>query len=152
MLSFEFTRRISEFLYQWVMDVSEGAPRGSLYTKIFSNDGVKGGHGMEYCLFYLVGVSLVTAAIFYFLVASSIQNATKKNYITSFVVGFVCLVVINYLATQIILPEVNVLKSFNMVKVCLVDIVYYTVAFELWSLLMKDSSKAGGLHLLTAIK
>ena len=151
MLSFEFTRRISRFLYQWVMDVKEGNPPGTLFKEIFSNDS-GGGHGMEYCLFYLVIVSLVTAAIFYYVVASNIQNATKKNYITSFVVGFVCLVVINYLATQIILPGVNVLKSFNMVKVCLVDIVYYTLAFELWSLLMKDFSKAGGLHLLTAIK
>ena len=151
MVSFDFTVRISNFLYQWVMDASEGDPRGSLYRAIFSNDG-QGGHGMEYCLFFLIIVSILTAAIFYFGIASNIQNATKKNYLATYIMGFICLAVINYVGMQLIVEDVNVLSSFNMVKVCLVDAVYYTILFELASLAMKSFSKAGDIHLLSLFR
>ena len=151
MLTFDFTVKISNFLYQWVMDVNEGNPRGSLYRAIFSNDG-KGGHGMEYCLFFLLGVSIVTAAIYYFGISSNIQNATKKNYLATYIMGFICLAVINYVGMQLIVRDVNVLTSFNMVKVCLIDAVYYTVLFEVSSLAMKGFSKAGDIHLLSLFK
>ena len=152
MVSFDFTVKISNFLYQWVMDASEGNPRGSLYRAIFSNDGQGGGHGMEYCLFFLLIVSIVSAAIFYFGIASNIQNATKNNYLSTYIMGFICLAVINYVGMQLIVEDVNVLTSFNMVKVCLIDIVYYTVLFELASLLMKGLSQAGDIHLLSLFK
>lgn len=151
MVSFDFTVKISNAIYQWVLDPGEGNPRGSLYKAIFSNDGT-GGHGMEYCLFFLLIVSILTAAAYYFIIASNIRSATKNNYFWTYVMGFICLVIINYLGMQLILDDVNVLKSFNMVKLCLIDIAYYTVLFEIASLLMKPLSKAGDIELISLIK
>lgn len=151
-MTFDFTVKLSNFLYQWVLDASEGTnPRGSLYTAIFSNDGIKGGHGMEYCFFFLVILSILTSGVFYYVIASNIQNATKKNYVITWIMGYICLVVINYVGMQLVV-DVNVLSSFNMVKLCLIDAIYYTAFFEVWSLIMKGYSKAGDIDLLSILK
>ena len=149
MVSFDFTVKLSK-IYDWVLDVSEGDPRGSLFREIFSNDG-QGGHGQEYCLWFLIIVSFLTAAIFYFGIAKNIQNATKKNYLSTYVMGYICLVAINYVGMQLIV-DANVLTSFNMVKVCLVDILYYTILFEVASLIFKQFSDAGNIHLFNISK
>lgn len=147
-MSFEFTVKLSNGLYQWLLDGRE-----ENYKVIFSNDGPGAGHGMEYCFFFMFGVSLITALIYYFGIASDINNATKKNYLSSWIMGFICLVAINYAGMEVILDgNASVLPSFNMVKICLIDIIYYSVLFEVFSLLFKDHSNASNIHLLTAFK
>lgn len=149
MLTFDFTVKISNFLYKWVLDKDEGNPRGSLYQAIFSNDG-RNGHGMEYCLFFLLCVSIITAFIYYYVVAANIQNATKKNYFTTYIMGYICLWIINYLGLQMVV-DANVFASFNLVKICLIDALYYSVLFGISSACMKSKSKAGDIDLFTLI-
>lgn len=147
-MSFDFTVKLSNGLYQWLLDSRE-----ENYKVIFSNDGPGAGHGMEYCFFFMLGVSLITALLYYYWIASDINNATKKNYLSSWIMGFICLVAINYAGMEVILDgNASVLPSFNMVKICLIDTIYYSVLFEVFSSLFKRYSNASNIHLLTAFK
>ena len=150
MPTFDFTVKLSNIIYKWILDPSEGNPRGSLYKAIFSNDG-NGGHGMEQCLFFLLFTSLAAAGVYYFVVASNIKQATKSNYVVTWIGGFICLLIINYLGLTVTL-DADVFSSFNMIKLCFIDAAYYTVLFELWSLVMLPFSKAGNIHLLSLHK
>lgn len=147
---FDLTKSVSEFLYDWILNIDEtGDGDRNLYHEIFANDGEYCGHGMEYCLFFLLGISILAALCFYFVISRDITKATKKNYIITCVVGYICLVVTNYFGLDYLTDvDGEVFYSFNVFKVCLIDILYYAILLECWSLLMKSRSNAGNIDLL----
>lgn len=117
------------------------------YIEVFSP---QGGHGMEYCLFFLLGISLVFTLVYYFGVASNIRQATPKNYLLTMVMGYIVLVAVNYLGIATLFSN-DALTTFNLVKISLIDVVYYVVLFEVFSLIFKNMSKASGVDIISIL-
>ena len=139
---FTLTERLSSFMYGWMMDATEES-----YNEVLSS---QGGHGMEYCLFFLLGISLVFTLIYYFGVAADIRHATPKNYLLTMVMGYIVLAAVNYLGIATLFSN-DALASFNLVKITLIDIVYYIVLFEVFSLMFKNMSKASGVDFISIL-
>ena len=92
------------------------------------------------CFLFLIGVSLVFTLVYYFFIDSNARNATPKNYLSVSIMGYFALVAINYLGLATIAHE-NVLIKTDILLICLADIIYYILLFELWSLVFKGLSK-----------
>ena len=152
MISFDFTVRLSDGIYEWLLNQDD--PES--FTSLFSNATPTYGHGIEYSFFFLLIASVLSAVAFYFVIANNIQAATKRNYVITWLMGYICLVVINFAGLAVLCPDgldyIFHEQFFNMVRICFIDFFYYTIIFEIWSLLFKGASKAGDIHLLTVFK
>ncbi len=138
---FKLTERISSFLYNWQVDATENN-----FVEVFGHEG----HGLEFCLFFLLGVSLVFAIIFYLVIAKNVNNATPKNYFLMMLMGYIVLVATNYLGFATIYGN-EVISSTNLLKVSVVDILYYVVLFEAWSWVFKGMSNASNISLISIL-
>ena len=105
------------------------------------------GHGKEYCFYILLLVALSFALAFYFGVASKVQNATKQNYRGMYIMGYIALVILSCIGMAVFVTP-SAVKTLPMLEICLCNIFWYSVLFEVFSLLFKDLSKAQGVHLL----
>lgn len=138
---FTLTERLSSILYNWQMDASE-----TNFVEVFGNEG----HGLEYCLFFLLGVPLLFTLLFYFGIAKNVNNATPKNYLLITLMGYIVLIAINYFGFAILFGN-EVLSSTNLLKVSILDAAYYIVLFELFSLAWKKMSNASNIDLISII-
>lgn len=134
----ELLIRISEILYNWVLK----APGHKEFTQVYSN-AQNGGHGMMYTLIFLLVISIVAAAMYYFVVCRSVENATKKNYWIVCGLGLLTLIIVTVVGLRLISgyngPEY---WSDNLLKLNLINIAYYAVFFEIWSLIFMPMSKS----------
>lgn len=147
---FTWSENISNAMYEWVLDPT--SETFGMYDKVFANF-PNGGYGIEKCFFFMLAVGILSSAIYYFVVAASSINATKKNYIIMCVMGYIFLVFTNYIGLSFFTEGGSeVWTSLNMLKIAAVDILYYLIVFELASLLMKSFSKAPNIHLFTVFK
>jgi hypothetical protein len=138
---FKLTERISSFLYNWQIDATENN-----FVEIFGHEG----HGLEFCLFFLLGVSLAFALIFYFVMAKNVSNATPKNYLLMMLMGYIVLVATNYLGFATIYGN-EVLSSPNLVMISVVDLLYYVILFEAFSWTFKGMSNASNISLISIL-
>lgn len=140
---FNFTERLASIMYGWTMDATE-----SSFDQVF--DSANAGYGMEYCLFFLLGVSLLSTLTFYFGISSNIRNSTPKNYLLTMIIGYLVLVGANYLGIASIYGN-EAIESFNLVKICLMDIFYFVVLYEIFSLVFKGFSNASWIDLISIL-
>ncbi len=130
---FESIDRLGGAFYGWLIDPTE-----ELWKEVFSS--AEKGHGMAWCFIFMVGTALLFTLIYYFGVDSNAKNATPKNYLMVFVMGYITLVAVNYMGLTSITGE-DVYTTFNLLKITLFDVICYTLVFELFSLLFKGASK-----------
>lgn len=147
---FTWTKKISNAMYEWILDASK-EQSSELYHQIFNNlSNDNGGFGIEKALFCLLAVSLLAVVFYYYILAQNATSATKKNYILTWVLGYIVLVFATYLTlVNTTLGGSEVWTSPNMIFIALINIVYYTIFFELFSLLLKGGSKAPNIHLVS---
>lgn len=140
---FTLTDRVSFFLYQWtgIVNATENN-----FVEVFGHEG----HGLEYCFLFLFGVSLVFTLIFYFGMATNVNNATPKNYLLTMLMGYIVLVATNYFGFATIFGN-ECISSMNLLKVSLIDILYYAILFELFSLAFKNMSNASNIDLISIL-
>lgn len=138
---FKLTERISSFLYNWQVDATEDN-----FVNVFGHEG----NGLEFCLFFLLGVSIAFALIFYFVMAKNVSNATPKNYLLMMLMGYIVLVATNYLGFATIYGN-EVLSSPNLVMISVVDLLYYVILFEVWSWTFKGMSNASNISLISIL-
>jgi len=134
----ELAIRLSEILYKWVLK----APGHREFHQVYEN--VQGAsYGMMWTFVFLLVISVIAAAVFYFGVSHTVVNANKKNYWTVCGLGMLTLIVAIVVGLRLISgyngPEY---WSENLLKLCLVNIAYYVVLFEIWSLIFVPMSKA----------
>ena len=125
---------ISNFLYKWLLN-----QRGDSFRNIWKN-GNSQPDGMMWTLVFVLCISLLVAAIYYFVVVkSNASNDTKANYLMIYIIGYVALVVTTLVGLDLLIPKINLseLFTFDMFKVCLINVLWYSLVFELWSYLFK---------------
>jgi len=140
--SLSFGKKLSEVTYYFVK------LKGDDNILWFGN---MQGHGKEYCFYFMLLLSIVFALVFYFGIASNVQNATKQNYRGIYFMGYITLVVLSCIGIAAFVTP-SAVMSMPMLEICLWDILWYSIVFEVTSLLFKDLSNAQGLHLLNCWK
>lgn len=148
---FQWSKNLSGLLYEFMLDPREGGSTDS-FNVIFVNN-----NGLEWCLFFLLGVSLIFAFLYYCVIAAKASGATIGNYIYMYVAGYVALCLITLLGlSALVNGEASVLTSFNVWKICIINILWYTILYEIISLLFKDVifaklTKANNIHLISIL-
>jgi hypothetical protein len=133
---------LAYWMYNFVLTASGYAD----YTGMYQN--VQGKYGMTWGFVFMLGLSILFAAVYYFGVVSKLKNATSANYLTVFFLGMLAMLVVNAFVLPRITGFAGSVWTRNLLCYCLIDIVYYTVFYELWSLLFMPLSKDTGHHLL----
>lgn len=130
--------KLSDLLYKWVLK----APGHHEYHQVYEN-AQGGGYGMMYALIFVLVISIVAAAIYYFLVCSSVENANKKNYWIIVGLGALALVIAVVVGLRLI-TGYNKSDYFgvNLLMLSLMSLVYYALLFEVWSLVFLPMSKS----------
>ncbi len=109
------------------------------------------GHGKEYCFYFLLLLSLAFVLVYYFIVASKVQNATKQNYRGIFIMGYITLVVLSCVGMAAFVSP-SAVATLPMLQICLWDLFWYSLLYESWSLLVKGWSNAQNIHLTNSWK
>ncbi len=148
MSELDFLHKVSEWLYGWLLNANH-----SDYVPIYANQ-IGGGYGQSYLLLFLLIVAIVTPLVYYFGVAKNATNATKKNYIIVYLLGYFVLIVMNYFGLAAFVDSTEVFTNVDMIKVCLIDAVYYSIICELISYFSKGSphTAANNIDLITCWK
>ena len=106
-------------------------------------------------IFRYVGIALlllsISALIYYFIVASKVQNATKQNYRGIFIMGYITLAVLSCVGIAAFVSP-SAVATLPMLQICLWDLLWYTLLYESWSLLFKGWSNAQNIHLTNCWK
>ena len=130
--------KLSDLLYKWVLK----APGHAEYHQVYDNS-MTGGHGMMWTFIFLLVISIVAAAIYYFVVCNSVVNATKKNYWTVCALGLLTLIITTIVGLRLISGyNAPTYWSSNLFMINLVNILWYAILFEVWSLVFKPMSKS----------
>ena len=132
----EVIKKISTGIYQWILDTFTED-----YSVIYQYD--DGGKGMLWCFWALMAVSLAAVLVYYFVIVKGDQNrATRLNYLTTFVLGIVTIVVVDIVVLKLC-QQGNECPFFtmNLLKMCLLNIAYYIILFEAWSLAFRGLSE-----------
>ncbi|MBQ3243998.1 MAG: hypothetical protein IJB01_05270 [Bacteroidaceae bacterium] len=66
------------------------------------------------------------------------------------IIGYLVLVGANYLGIASIYGN-EAIESFNLVKICLMDIFYFVVLYEIFSLVFKGFSNASWIDLISIL-
>lgn len=138
--------KLAKVLYGWLLDGTE------VYSTYFTYE-----HGWLLCFYMLLGVALGAAAIYYFVVASKVNSATKENYLWTWVFGYIVLFFFTPLIFQLTFREQGCnIFDFTLVFVFigLLNAVYYTLVYELFSYMFTKTpwTKAKIIHLFTVLK
>lgn len=125
----------SNWMYQWLLN-----QRGDCFKAIWKN-GKNAPDGMMWTLVFVICVSLLTAFVYYVIfVKNDANNDKKKNFIMFFVIGYVALVTTTIVGLPLVISKITMAQLFTLdtLKVCLLNIAYYSLFLELWCLLLKD--------------
>lgn len=137
--------KLSEIFYPFVMNT-----RAADYH--YFQNGPTYGNGLEYLFIALLVVPLLFCLYFYYAQASKVSNATKKNYLIIFLLGFLTLVVVNFVFMVTLSDYRNALGSANLWKINFIDAVYYIILYQLYSWFAKTGSKARNIDLISCFK
>ena len=143
----EIFRKISNAIYQWILDQN-----AEDYSVIYQYE--DGGKGMLWCFWILLAVSLLSVLMYYFVIVKGNQdNASRKNYLITFVLGLITLIVVNIVVLKLCHDGSDVsFFTMNLLKINFIDIVYYTILFEVWSLVFKGMSEDPNRDLISCFK
>lgn len=120
------------------------------------------------CLITLLVVSAAAAAIYYFFVASKVNSATKANYMWTYIIGYIALVIFTPLLCQLAFnqaynnpEETGIVEQFDVLAhwlkflyIGLVNLVYYTILYQIWSSVFCNmpGTKANNITLWSIIR
>lgn len=136
--------RLSDLLYKWILE----APGHKEYHLVYEN-APNGGYGMMWTFVFLLVISIAAAAVYYFVVSSSVVNANKRNYFTVGLLGLFALIVATVVGLRLITGyNDSSYWSSNLVSINLLNIVYYVLLYEVWSLIMMPFSKSS-IHMFS---
>ena len=140
----ELLIRLSDLLYKWILQ----APGHKEYHLVYENV-QNGGYGMMWTFVFLLVISIAAAAVYYFVVSSSVVNANKRNYFTVGLLGLFALIVATVVGLRLITGynDSSYWRS-NLVRINLLNIVYYILLYEVWSLIMMPFSKSS-IHMFS---
>lgn len=141
-----FFQNIAKAIYQWVLNV-----RTDDFQSVWAIGTKPCGNGMTTGLAILLIVALFFVLAYYFVIASSVDNATKPNYLYTFITGVITLVVVNIVVLAFLTDRSKVF-TLNMLKFNLIDILYFILLYEVLSLIVKDMSNASNIHLFGLLK
>ena len=130
----EFLNNLSNLMYSWILN-----PRLDGYREVFQNIH-GGGYGMRYSLIVLLVVALLFVLLFYFGISTHADAANKKNYMMTIILGGITLLV----ATVVVLAfltDKSLMFNLNLLYLLLIDIVYFIILYEVFSLIFKGMSK-----------
>lgn len=133
---------LSEKLYSFVMNT-----RASDWH--FFQNGQTYHNGLEYLFIALLVIPLCFCLYFYFVQAANLANGTKKNYMVIFLLGFLSLLVVNFVLMYKCAGHPNAITSGNMWKINMIDVIYYPVMYQLYSWFIKDASKVPNTDLIS---
>lgn len=127
---------IASFLYSWLISQPD-----AYYNLFLCQPGY--GYGMTYLLVFLALASIATPLIYYFVLAKDSKYATKKDYISTWLLGYFVLAVMNYFGFMALVDgaDIGIFTSLNLLKATLMDAVYYSVIYELVSYFAKSNKK-----------
>lgn len=135
--------KISAILFDWLLNSNES-------YKLYQNDN-GGGYGMLCCFLVLLAISVGAAAFYYFIIAAKEKGRSRTNYVTTFILGMITLVVVNILVLKIRHEGAGYSFSFfttNLLKINIAAVVYYIALFEIWSLVFRPLSRDSWRDLL----
>lgn len=133
---------LSEIVYSHVLNT-----RANDYH--FFQNGHNYGNGLEYLFLALLIVPLCFCVYFYFVQASKLANGTKKNYMIIFLLGFLTLLVVDFVLMSTCAGHRNALTSGNMWKINIIDVIYYPIVYQLYSWFLKGMSNVPNVHLIS---
>ena len=135
----DFIDTIADTIFGWCLDAN-AANYGTMV-----NSG-----SLSWVLIFLVLISLVAPLVFYYGISKVAANATKKNYILVLFVGWIVLLLANFVIVPTIVDDWSYAFDLNNIVLSLVDSGYYVVLFGIISWLVKDRSNGKYVHLLNA--
>lgn len=140
----ELLIRLSDLLYKWILE----APGHKEYHQVYENV-QNGGYGMMWTFVFLLVISIAAAAVYYFVVSSQAVNANKRNYFTVCLLGLFALIVATIVGLRLITGYNDAAYwSSNLVRINLLNILYYAIFYEVWSLIMMPFSKSS-IHMFS---
>ena len=133
---------LSEIFYSFVMNT-----RASDYH--FFQNGHNYGNGLEYLFIALLVIPLCFCLYFYFVQAANLANGTKKNYMVIFFLGFLSLLVVDFVLMSTCAGHRHAIASGNMWKINFINVCYYPVMYQLYSWFIKGASKVPNIDLIS---
>lgn len=130
--------KLSYFLYNFQASGSRIMDTSDLNFVTWYSDK----HGFMYAFIFLLAISFIAAAIFYFGVSKTVVNANKKNYWTIFGLGLFVLIIVTIVGLKLIFGNGPGYFCMNLFKLNLLNAVYYVILYEVWSLVLLPMSKA----------
>lgn len=104
--------------------------------------------GSEWEIILLLGVSVIAALIYYFVVAAKLRNATAANYFITFGISLLTMLLLTFFLLPVIVHcPISDIWDMNLLKFSLLTIFYYTLLFEVFSLVFMNLSRDKHRHL-----
>lgn len=144
--------KLAKVLYGWLLDGTES------YSTYFINPGANFQMcGWLLCLVIMLVVALLATAIYYYVVASKVKDATIANYIWTYAFGYIVLFFFTPLIFQLAFrgDGCNIWEfALLFVYIGLMNIIYYTVVFQVLSSIFSNTpwTKARNITLFTIFK
>lgn len=135
---------ISRAIYAWTLNTRAD-------DFIYLQNSVGGGYGMQWTFLLMLAVSLIGVLCYYYGIASQAVKATKQNYIVVFILSLLTMWVLDYVILYTV-AEMDDPMTWNVLKLNLVNTVYFAIMYEIWSLFIKGSSKAPNIDLISCWK
>lgn len=135
---------ISRAIYSWVLDT-----RAADFH--FLQNSVGQGYGMQWAFIIMLLVSVIGVCCYYFGVAGSAVKATKQNYIVVFILSLLTMWVLDYVIIYVV-ADMDDPLTWNMLKLNLVNSVYFAIMYEIWSIFIKGGTNAPNIDLISCWK
>lgn len=140
---------ISKPIYDWVLTKTSAT-----FTGLYNAGAPLHYDGKDWGLIFMLVISLVAVLCYYFGVAQKLKNATSANYLLVFGLGILVLLTFNcFVIPNCVTPKFPIKRiwDLNLLKFCVIDILYYTVMFEIWSLIVRGFSKDNHKDLINVL-
>lgn len=137
---------ISKPIYSWVLEKSS-----ETYANFYAVGSPQHWDGRDWGLIFLLAISLVAVLVYYFIVASQLKNANSTNYYIVYGLGIFTLILVDCcLIPNLVTPKcpIREVMDLNMLWFCCSSVLYYTVMYELFSLIFMTLSRDKHRHLI----
>lgn len=136
---------ISRAIYEWALETTN-------YNDFQYLSNAPGcGYGMQWAFLIMLVVSVIGVCCYYFGVAGNAVKATKNNYIWVFILSLLTMWVLDYVILYTV-SEMNDPLTWNVLKLNLLNSVYFAVMYEIYSIFIKSGSNAPNIDLITCWK
>lgn len=138
----EFFNVVAEFLYSWLLDATNDDYK-------YFQCGPNFGSGMLWFLLALLIVPLVGCAFFYFYQARKLSTGTKENYLWTFLLSGLTMIVIDYLLMAFLADMDNPqpFESWNFWKSVTISLAYFILVYQIYSWFLKGMSRVPNVDL-----